>query len=189
MVDAFFIHLRSNICEKMKRLILLVALLTVGVHLNAQNNSFAKANLAIWQNAKNRTVAVAKAMPEDKYSYAPTDDVMSFGQQMAHIANSMRSMEMRFLKGSSWNRNEPNAASMTKAEIVALLESSFDAVMETIGGLSEAQLAQPGKNFGNPRLNKEQSMLFMFDHITNHRAKTVLYLRLNGITPPRYGFN
>jgi len=29
----------------------------------------------------------------------------------------------------------------------------------------------------------------MQDHITNHRAKTILYLHLNDITPPSYGLN
>lgn len=164
-------------------------MLCTAVCLMGQQNSFAGANLSIWQNAKSRTVAVARAMPEAQYSYKPTADVMSFGQQMAHIANSMRSMEMRFLKGQSWNKREPNAGDMTKAQIVQLLEQSFDTVMATIEGLSEEDLAKPGKAFGNPVLNKEQSMLFMFDHITNHRAKAVLYLRLKGVNPPRYGFN
>ena len=170
-------------------IILAIALLWSAGQLQAQQNSFAKANLPIWQNAKTRTMAVAQAMPADQFGFRPTKSVMSFGQQMVHIANSMRSMEMRFLKGESWNQGEPDAAQMTKEEVINLLKESFEAVMATISGLSEEDLASPGKNFGNPALNKEQSMLFMFDHITNHRAKAVLYLRLKGITPPRYGFN
>lgn len=172
-----------------KRIVLMLCLFWLCTGLKAQQNSFAKANLPIWKNAKARTIAVARAMPEADYNYKPTADVMSFGQQIAHIANSMRSMEMRFLKGQSWNQREPNAGGMSKAEIIEFLEKSFDAVMATIRGLSEEDLAKPGKSFGNPALNKEQSMLFMFDHITNHRAKAVLYLRLKGVSPPLYGFN
>lgn len=173
----------------MKNTLIVFCLLLLSSELAAQQNSYAKANLSIWQNAKTSTLAVARAMPEDKYAYKPVPEVMSFGQQMAHIANSMRSMEMRFLKGQSWNRQEPNAAGMSKEQIIQLLTESFDAVIETIGNLTEASLATPGKNFGSPPLNKEQSILFMYDHITNHRAKAVLYLRLNRITPPQYGFN
>lgn len=172
-----------------KRNFIILCLLVVSTAAMAQQNSFAKANLPIWQNAKSSTMAVAKAMPEAQYNYKPTADVMSFGQQMAHIANSMRSMEMRFLKGESWSQREPNAEGMTKNEIIDFLSKSFDAVITTISGLSEEDLSKPGKAFGNPALNKEQSMLFMYDHITNHRAKAVLYLRLNSISPPRYGFN
>ena len=175
--------------RKNRFIILTIALLWGAGQLQAQQNSFAKANLPIWQNAKTRTMAVAQAMPADQFGFKPTESVMSFGQQMVHIANSMRSMEMRFLKGQSWNQQEPNAAQMTKEEVINLLRGSFDVVMATIGSLSEGDLARPGKNFGNPALNKEQSMLFMFDHITNHRAKAVLYLRLKGIIPPRYGYN
>lgn len=174
----------------MKRFTLLLLVLLVSTHtLSAQSNSFAKAMLPIWENAKDRTLAVARAMPEDKYAYRPTAEVMSFGQQMAHIANSMRSMEFRFLKGLPWNQREPNASSMSKAQIIELLEGAFDEVIKTMNVLSETALLEPGKNFGSPPLNKEQSLLFMFDHITNHRAKAVLYLRMNQIRPPAYGFN
>jgi hypothetical protein len=55
--------------------------------------------------------------------------------------------------------------------------------------MQEADLTLPGKQFGNPALNEEQSILFMYDHIINHRAKTVLYLRLNKINPSAYRFN
>ena len=65
--------------------------------------------MKIWKNAKSITLAVANAMPENKFNYRPTVDVKSFGQQVAHIVNSIRSMEMRFLNGASWNQSEPNA--------------------------------------------------------------------------------
>ena len=100
-----------------------------------------------------------------------------------------RPMEFRFLKGQPWNQREPNASTMSKAQIIELLEGAFDEVIKTMNGLSETALLEPGKNFGSPPLNKEQSLLFMFDHITNHRAKAVLYLRMNKIRPPAYGFN
>lgn len=172
-----------------KRNFTVLCLLLVSTAVMAQQNSFAKANRPIWQNAKSSTLAVAEAMPEAQYNYKPTPDVKSFGQQMAHIANSMRSMEMRFLKGQPWSQREPNAEEMTKNEIIDFLRKSFDAVITTISNLNEEDLSKPGKAFGNPALNKEQSMLFMYDHITNHRAKAVLYLRLNSIDPPRYRFN
>jgi uncharacterized damage-inducible protein DinB len=169
------------------KIILLLVIATL--KLNAQNNSYAKSNLKIWKNAKSITLAVANAMPEDKYNYRPTEDVKSFGQQMAHIANSMRSMEMRFLNDAGWNQSEPNANDMTKNELIKFLESSFGQVIATIDALSETDLTKAGKQFGDPALNKEQSIHFIYDHITNHRAKAVLYLRLNKINPPAYRFN
>ncbi len=155
----------------------------------AQMNSYSKEYSKIWDNCKVRTLEVAKAMPEEKYNWQPTKEVMSFGQQMAHIANSMRSMEHRFLKNQRWNSDEPNASKMSKQEIVSLLEEAFEETMGTINNLEEEDLTKKGKDFGNPPLNKRQSISFMFDHITNHRAKAVLYLRINGIVPPRYGYN
>ena len=34
---------------------------------------WAKMYLPIWENAKAQTLAIAEAMPEDKYNYKPTD--------------------------------------------------------------------------------------------------------------------
>lgn len=78
---------------------------------------------------------------------------------------------------------------MTKNELIMFLGPSFNHVIATIEGLSETDLTKTGEQFGNPALNKEQSILFIYDHITNHRAKAALYLRLNGINPPAYRFN
>ncbi|MCB0463294.1 MAG: DinB family protein [Flavobacteriaceae bacterium] len=166
-----------------------IVLVLVAVSVKAQDFDFAKNQIKVWELAKQRTVEVAKAMPESKYSYSPTSDVKSFGQQIIHIANSMLSMHTRFILGENYSGREKDASTMTKQQIINDLETAFDTVINDMKTLSDAALKTTGKSHGAFPLTKWQSLLFMRDHITNHRAKTVLYLRLNNITPPRYGFN
>lgn len=172
-----------------KNIYIFIALVLVTVSVKSQDFDFAKNQIKVWELAKQRTVEVAKAMPENKYSYSPTSNVKSFGQQMNHIANSMLSMHTRFILGKSYSGREKDASTMTKQQIISDLETAFNTIINDMKTLSDTALKATGKSHGAFSLTKWQSLLFMRDHITNHRAKTVLYLRLNNITPPRYGFN
>lgn len=150
---------------------------------------FASKQAEVWALARDRTLEVAKAMPEEFYSYQPTPDVKSFGQQMAHIANSMRSMNNRFILGSRYDDFEKDASKVSKSELIEDLESAFNEVISTLVSMNDRSLQAAGKQHGAFPLTKWQSFLFMQDHVTNHRAKAVLYLRLKGIDPPDYGYN
>ena len=173
----------------MKRILALLMIGFLANNSTAQEFNFGENQVKVWELAKSRTIAVAEAMPESKYNYKPTDQVTSFGQQMTHIANSMLSMNNRFILEKSHTGREKMAADMTKKEIIADLVLAFDEVISTLKGLSDQKLLTTGKKHGEFPLTKWQSFLFMRDHITNHRAKAVLYLRMNGVQPPRYGFN
>ncbi|MEC7754089.1 MULTISPECIES: DinB family protein [Roseivirga] len=174
----------------MKRTIIITSImLLMSAGVQAQQFNFSQQQTKVWELAKARTLAVAKAMPEDKYSYTPTTGVKSFGQQMTHMANSLLSMNTRFILMKSYSGVEQNAATMSKQQIIDALTAAFDEVITTLNGMTDSELLTQGKSHGAFPLTKWQSFLFMRDHITNHRAKAVLYLRLNGITPPEYGFN
>ena len=170
--------------------ILLFTVFLLSLNVKAQENfDFSKKQIPVWERAKQSTIAVAKAMPESNYNYIPAEDVKSFGQQMTHISNSLLSMYTRFILKQGYSGREKKASGMTKAQIISELEKSFDTVLESLKSLKDSDLQSIGKSGGNFPLTKWQSLLFMSDHITNHRAKAVLYLRLNKINPPRYGFN
>ena len=70
----------------MKRTIIITSImLLMSAGVQAQQFNFSQQQTKVWELAKARTLAVAKAMPEDKYSYTPTTGVKSFGQQMTQI--------------------------------------------------------------------------------------------------------
>lgn len=170
--------------------IILFTLCLISLNIQAQENfDFSKKQIPVWELAKQRTIAVAKAMSENNYSYTPTEGLMSFGQQMAHISGSLLSMHSRFILKQGDTGEDKKASDMTKAQIISDLEKSFDIVLESLRSLKDSDLQSIGKSGGTFPLTKWQSLLFMSDHVTNHRAKAVLYLRLNKIKPPRYGYN
>lgn len=172
-----------------KLLLTLFITLIAGITNAQEAFNFSKNQIKVWELAKQRTIEVAKSMPEAYYNYSPTEGIMSFGQQMTHISNSMLSMQARFILDQPYLGSEKDASKMSKNEIIAELENAFNSVITGFSSLNDEVLQAPGKKHGAFPLTKWQSLLFMRDHITNHRAKAVLYLRLKNITPPSYGFN
>ena len=81
----------------------------------------------------------------------------------------------------------PDASKMTKAEIITMLEEGFDYTTEVIYTIEEPQLDETTVMYhsGNT-VSRAFALFYVQDHMTNHRAKSNLYIRLNGIAPPAY---
>jgi uncharacterized damage-inducible protein DinB len=127
------------------------------------------------------SVAVAEAMPADKYGFKPHPDSMDFGQLMAHIATT----NYQFCAGlkDTATPELPNPAD--KAGTVKFLSDSFAYCSGIVPGLTEAQL-QKTHNSPDGNLPGRDVLLVMYIHVAHHRGQAEIYLRDNGIKPPGY---
>jgi uncharacterized damage-inducible protein DinB len=73
----------------------------------------------------------------------------------------------------------------SKEEMVATIDKTFDEAINLIKVFDTTQLNDKLDYFG---LNRSKRQLFplLADHITHHRGQMLVYLRLNGLVPPRY---
>ena len=140
--------------------------------------------LPMMEVSKAHTLEVLDAMPEERFNYKPTEISKTFAEQMVHIAYSIHLSSESMMKGNPVTPNEPDPSQMSKAEIRRMLSDSFDEMIESMKGLSAEDLAEV-----LPRgITRGQGVIFAHDHVTNHRAKANLYLRMNDIEPPKYKF-
>ena len=148
---------------------------------------FTQMYLPVWQEAREHCMAVAKAMPADKYSYKPTEVSKTFGEQMVHIAHTIPLLTQRYVQGMDVKPNTPDASKMTKEEILQLLEEAFDYTTEVIYSIEQPQLDETCVMYhsGNT-VSRAWAFFYVQDHMANHRSKSNLYLRINGIDPPEY---
>ena len=167
---------------------LLAVIITAGFIIKPETavKPFAEGYLPIWKNAITSTLQVAEAMPADKYDYKPTEESKTFASQMIHIGYSSKVMTQMFLKGEKVEFNEPDASNMSKEEIIAFLEENLGQVAEIIQSMPAEAWEEEVKTFGGNMMPKSQAMIFIQDHLTNHRAKANLYIRMNDIKPPSY---
>ena len=149
-----------------------------------QAAEFRRAFGDLWNRIASYTVDVARAMPEEHYDYKPTADVRSFKEEMLHIAASDFWINNYFGEGLGTG-DDYGAEGKSKADCVSLMEASFENMSGVIAGLSDEQLHTNVETFAG-EMNRMSVLWFMRDHITHHRAKAVVYLRMNGVEPPGY---
>jgi len=127
------------------------------------------------------SVAVAEAMPSEKYDFKPHPESMTFGELMSHIAST----NYQFCAGLK-DVDPPTLPSPTeKTTVVKFLSDSFQYCSAIIENLSEAQLSAP-HNSPDGRMPGREVLLAMYIHVAHHRGQAEIYLRDNGIKPPGY---
>jgi hypothetical protein len=137
-------------------------------------------------------VSAAEAMPEDKYSFAPTNGefkgVRTFAQQAKHVA------AVNYLVGAAILGEKPPVepggesgpdSVKTKTEIVKFLKDSFAYVHKAVGSINEGNLLSPIKSpFGEGMVTRLGMGTLIVGHCFDHYGQMVEYLRMNGIVPP-----
>ena len=139
-------------------------------------------------------VSAAEAMPEDKYSFAPTNGefkgVRTFAEQVKHIGFANH-LYFGPLMGETIDANsiEENAngpaALKTKAEIVQYLKDSFALGHRAISGVTSENEVTPLPKPVSPFLSTRLAIAIIGAfHPKDHYGQMVEYLRMNGIVPP-----
>ncbi|MCB0280521.1 MAG: DinB family protein [Calditrichaeota bacterium] len=153
-----------------------------------KDTDFYMQHKSTWEKSRETTLAVANAMPEEKYDYTPDGEVRTFGAQILHLAYSNQFIIDVFLNGKQVKFEDLDAAKLSKKEIIKYLNESYDHVMEAMKKIKKSELNEMVNIGGGRQISKAEVFDFMRDHVTNHRAKANLYIRLNKIKPPAYAF-
>jgi uncharacterized damage-inducible protein DinB len=162
---------------------ILAAVVPSSVPAQTPPPTLAKELVATWQRATVEIIDVAEAMPEDKYGYKPTPEIGSFGDQLVHVAG----ITQRFIDTAKGTKTDAATAhkSMTKAETIALLKSTFQTAQGMVAALTDAQLLEPVKfPFGDRIVTRATFWQGPLYQIRNHHGQLVVFLRMNGIVPP-----
>ncbi|WP_250434563.1 DinB family protein [Hanstruepera flava] len=157
--------------------------------LLAQENDFTKEYLERLENSKTYLILVAETMPEDKYTFKATPESMSFAEHLMHIGWAMDWHSQSLMggrKARDWNTDtELKVDNKSKTEMIATIAKTFDNTIAFISNFDTNKLKERLDYFGLDR-TKRQILLLLADHITHHRAQMLVYMRLNGLKPPRY---
>ncbi len=139
-----------------------------------------------------QVIALAKAIPEEKYSWRPGPGVRSFKEVFLHIVYGnqilLNIVSKSPGKEALMTQIEQNAKGeqdpASKEKIVAMLTESFAAVRKAMEGVRSAgALTREIDLFGRPA--PMGGVLVQMDtHIAEHLGQTIAYARVNGIVPP-----
>jgi uncharacterized damage-inducible protein DinB len=170
--------------KKLSMALVLLASLALDGFAQDRKPEAAKDWIDQWKDVTGRVIGVAEAMPAEKYDYKPTDEVGTFGEQVKHVCQAMRVL-LANAEGKRIPLEDVNLDTLkTKDEIVAELRKMTDegaAVIRRVAGKSDGEVVE-SQFFG--KTTRRFLIVQAIAHDNNHYGQMVLYLRLNGITPP-----
>lgn len=162
---------------------------SVSSPLFAQENSFIKDYLERLENSRKYLLLVAETMPEDSYDFRASPESMTFAENLMHIGYAMDWHSQSLLGGREsreWKTDTIfKVANKSKEEMIAIVDKTFDESILLIKQFDATQLDDELDYFGLNR-TKRQIFLLLTDHVTHHRGQMLVYMRLNGLVPPRY---
>jgi uncharacterized damage-inducible protein DinB len=139
-------------------------------------------------------VGVAKAMPPEKYNFAPSqpifkadqmtnyEGVRTFADQVKHVAQA----NYYFYGTATGVKPDVDVKAIAdlkdKDQIVAAFQASFTFAHKAIATLT-AQNAFDGVK-GAPDATRSSMVAFGIAHGFDHYGQMVEYLRMNGVVPP-----
>jgi len=136
-----------------------------------------------WVRTRPLAIGVAAAMPPVQYAFRPDPESMSFGEQIAHVAQT----NFAFCAGLKDTSPPPDPSATGKDALVKYLADSFDYCSTAIASVTAEQMEQPHSS-PDGRLNGRELLLALYVHMAHHRGQQEVYLRIKGIKPPQYVF-
>ena len=157
--------------------------------VSAQENVFIKEYIERLEQSKAYLILVAETMPEAHYKFKATAESMSFEEHLMHIAWAMDWHSQSLIggrKARDWNTDTIlKVDNKSKKEMIATIAETFDTTINFIANL-DLDIPDERLDYFGANRTKRQILLLLTDHITHHRAQMLVYMRLNGLQPPRY---
>ena len=160
------------------------SLFTAGTPATAQPPEAGQGWLPELTLASRQILQLAEATPEDRFTWRPGPGVRSIGEVYVHIAvGNILLLERAGVQpaiASSAIPRDPEKTITKKADVIAWLKKSFDAVR---AGYQTADRQQKVKLFGR-ETTSEDVFLRILVHNHEHMGQSVAYARMNGLVPP-----
>jgi len=148
----------------------------------APANPFSNYNKIFFARMKTILVSSAEKMPEENYSFKPTESVRSYGQIVGHIADA----QYNFCAMSLGETNpglKIEETKTSKADLVAALkgalaycDKAYDTMTDVSGLQTVKMFGMDMPKFGVLNINNAHDM--------EHYGNLVTYMRLKNVVPP-----
>jgi uncharacterized damage-inducible protein DinB len=176
--------------------LLFVSLVAVPLSLFAQSSDVAPARASaptpanpisvsqakVYTMLSGVVIAAAEKMPEENYSFRPTDSVRSFGQLVGHLADSQY-----YFCSSVSDESKPSGSvektKTSKADLVSALKEAVAYCGRAYASMTDAKGSEMTKVM-NMDMAKLAALGVNTAHDYEHYGNMVTYMRIKGIVPP-----
>jgi uncharacterized damage-inducible protein DinB len=137
-------------------------------------------------DAGEKLLALARAMPQEKYSWRPAPGVRSVSEVFVHVAGAnfmIPGMVGAKPAAGVTPRADMERTVTDRAQVTELLAKSFAHAKQAVQEVPEAELDAMVEYFGSPS-TKRGVLLSLATHAHEHLGQSIAYARMNGVTPP-----
>jgi uncharacterized damage-inducible protein DinB len=148
----------------------------------ASENPFSGFTKGAYGHVQTLLLHSAEKMPEENYSFKPTDSVRSYGQIIGHLADA----QYLFCSIALGEKNPAPKIEQTKtskADLISALKEGIAYCNKAYDGMTDATGAQTVPLFGAP--TPKLGVLTVNNmHNMEHYGNLVTYMRMKNIVPP-----
>jgi hypothetical protein len=129
-------------------------------------------------------VAAAEEMPPEHFAYKPTPQQRTFGETVAHTAESNNFLCSSISGRAPEAKFKPAVFPDSKTSSMDALKSSFDFCKEALGSMDDSHLGDQVDFFGHRKVSRAMAAIALTNDWADHYSAMATYLRLNKLLPP-----
>jgi uncharacterized damage-inducible protein DinB len=156
----------------------------------APNSGPAADLLLPFSELEEHVIALAKAVPEEKYGWRPAEGVRSIREAFLHIAygnqlmlNISNGVPKDALNKQIEEQLKREKEPLSKEQVIEALTGSFKTIREALQTASAGSLGRDVDFFGTAT-TRRAVLTSLGAHIAEHEGQLIAYARMNGIVPP-----
>jgi uncharacterized damage-inducible protein DinB len=137
-----------------------------------------------WGHVSRQLVALAEAIPAEKFAWRPAPGVRSTSEVFMHVAvANFFLLDATGVKAPAGLTVELEKKVTAKADVINWLKRSLDTVRTAHAGISPASLQLKVKIEGRTA-TVDAIYLRIIIHANEHMGQLIAYARMNGVAPP-----
>jgi len=164
----------------------ILGMVIISASASAQTVSLKEGALKDWDSQRDMLMKISAAMPAEKFGFKATPAERTWGEQILHIAEANVNQMGRL--GSKTTVPRIDMKLTAPADVMKALADSFaygTAVLEEQTDATMVQQAGATRfDMGMGPSARIRVVYFVIGHTWDIYGQMVVYLRLNGITPP-----
>lgn len=138
----------------------------------------------IMERQSRNLVAAAEEMPAEHFDYKPTPQQRTFGETVAHTAESNNFLCSSISGRPPKAQFKPAVLPDSKTSAVDALKASFDFCKEALVALDDSHLGDQVDFFGHRKVSRAMAAIALTNDWADHYSAMATYLRLNKLLPP-----
>ena len=132
-----------------------------------------------------KLVSLADALPQDKFTWRPSEDSRSFAEVFLHVAGERYGI-LALMGATPPPGLDPKTyekSTTDKAKIIEELNKSWEYAQKTIQGMANSDFAKLLPKLG-PDANEGDVIYILVADAHEHLGQVIAYARVNAIVPP-----